>query len=81
MTRVEISKLIELIKETVDSNEMNRGKLAEISGFSEGYISQILNLSRGHRTPNAGPVLVIGRAIGMVNGVTLDPSTPLTKMV
>ena len=66
MTEVEVDALADAIKAKVDGGEFRAIDLARASGFSEGYVSQLLNKSRQDRRRNAGPMLVLARAVGIV---------------
>jgi hypothetical protein len=72
MTQEEIDRLIDGIRIAMTVDEMTSAEVARQSGFSEGYVSQLLNRSRLDRKINPGPVLVIAHALGLIRIVEED---------
>jgi hypothetical protein len=66
MNDAEVDQLINQIRVAMDVEDLTNAQVARMSGFSEGYISQLLNRSRLDRKRNPGPVLVIAHAMGLV---------------
>lgn len=66
ITEAEIDRLIDAIRNTMSVEELTAAEVARQAGFSEGYVSQLLNRSRLDRKRNPGPVLVIAHALGLV---------------
>lgn len=66
MTATQVDQLIDSIRNTMTVDDLTAAEVARQSGFSEGYVSQLLNRSRLDRKTNPGPVLVIAHALGLV---------------
>jgi transcriptional regulator with XRE-family HTH domain len=72
MTDTQVDQLIDSIRNTMTVDDLSAAEVARQSGFSEGYVSQLLNRSRLDRKINPGPVLVIAHALGLVRIVEED---------